>query len=258
MKMLRAVSLTAGYGSVTVLRNVSLHIEEGEIVTIIGANGAGKTTLLKTLAGIIKPVSGAVTYSKEEITGNPPEVLAGKGLVLVPEGRHLFNDMTVMENLQMGTEMHRRRKGQYIKDRLDSVFNLFPRLKERKNQAAGTLSGGEQQMAALGRALMADPKLIMLDEPSMGLAPLLVKDIMKAVDAMRREGKTVLLIEQNAKAALRAADRGYVLETGMVVMEGTPQELLNDADTRRAYLGKEYRSIDETQEDLDGTEHNVQ
>lgn len=256
--MLRAVSLTAGYGSVTVLRNVSIHIEAGEIVTIIGANGAGKTTLLKTLAGIIKPVSGTVTYSKEEITGSAPELLAGKGLVLVPEGRHLFNDMTVLENLQMGTEVHRGKKRQDTRSRLDSVFHLFPRLKERQNQAAGTLSGGEQQMAALGRALMADPKLIMLDEPSMGLAPLLVRDIMKAVDAMRREGKTVLLIEQNAKAALRIADRGYVLETGMVVMEGTPSELLNDADTRRAYLGKEYRSIDETKEDLDGSEYNVQ
>ncbi|MFP4382678.1 MAG: ABC transporter ATP-binding protein [Spirochaetia bacterium] len=258
MKMLRAVSLTAGYGSVTVLRNVSIHIEAGEIVTIIGANGAGKTTLLKTLAGIIKPVSGTVTYSKEEITGSAPELLAGKGLVLVPEGRHLFNDMTVLENLQMGTEVHRGKKRQDTQSRIDSVFHLFPRLKERQNQAAGTLSGGEQQMAALGRALMADPKLIMLDEPSMGLAPLLVRDIMKAVDAMRREGKTVLLIEQNAKAALRIADRGYVLETGMVVMEGTPSELLNDADTRRAYLGKEYRSIDDTKEDLDGSEYNVQ
>lgn len=256
--MLRAVSLTAGYGSVTVLRNVSIHIEAGEIVTIIGANGAGKTTLLKTLAGIIKPVSGTVTYSKEEITGSAPELLAGKGLVLVPEGRHLFNDMTVLENLQMGTEVHRGKKRQDTQSRIDSVFHLFPRLKERQNQAAGTLSGGEQQMAALGRALMADPKLIMLDEPSMGLAPLLVRDIMKAVDAMRREGKTVLLIEQNAKAALRIADRGYVLETGMVVMEGTPSELLNDADTRRAYLGKEYRSIDDTKEDLDGSEYNVQ
>jgi branched-chain amino acid transport system ATP-binding protein len=243
--MLKAVSLISGYGNVKVLRNVSLHVEEGEIVTIIGANGAGKTTLLKTIAGIIRPSFGTVEFYRENVTGFSPEVLAGKGLVLVPEGRHLFQDMTVLENLLLGGSVQRSKVKNNAKDRLSFVYSLFPRLAERQNQPAGTLSGGEQQMAALGRALMSDPRFIMMDEPSMGLAPLLVKDIMKAVRAMREEGKTVLLIEQNARAALKVADRGYVLETGSVVMEGSPEELLNDADTQRAYLGKEYRSIDE-------------
>jgi branched-chain amino acid transport system ATP-binding protein len=238
--MLRIRNLESGYGSLKVLRHISIHVSSGEIVTIIGANGAGKTTLLKTVAGLIRPGIGEILFEKHDITGLSPEKIVFLGCSLVPEGRQVFSPMTVRENLQLGGYVqYKRRKKSEVDIDLERVFGLFPRLREREGQLAGTLSGGEQQMLAIGRSLMARPKLIMMDEPSMGLAPLIVKDIFSIVRKLRDEGNTVLLVEQNAKAALGIADRGYVLETGRIILEESAEDLLSNRDVQRAYLGRD-------------------
>ena len=251
--MLKARSLEAGYGDLKVLKGVSLHIFPGEIVTIIGANGAGKSTLLGSLAGLVKPFAGSVTFKGENITGTRSERILARGCSLVPEGRKLFAPMTVRENLELGGYAIRRRFGgrrgrKESEADLESAFGLFPRLKERQHQLAGTLSGGEQQMLAIGRSLMSRPELIMLDEPSMGLAPLVIRDIFAAIVSLSSRGKTILVVEQNAKAILKIASRGYVMETGSFVLEGTGAELLANRDVQRAYLGKEYSSIADERE----------
>jgi branched-chain amino acid transport system ATP-binding protein len=238
--MLRIRNLESGYGSLKVLRHISIHVSAGEIVTIIGANGAGKTTLLKTIAGLIRARAGEMLFEKEDITRLSPEKIAFLGCSLVPEGRQVFAPMTVLENLLLGgyVQFKRKKKNEVNRD-LERIFGIFPRLKEREKQLAGTLSGGEQQMLAIGRALMARPKLIMMDEPSMGLAPLIVKDIFSIIGKLRDEGNTVLLVEQNAKAALGIADRGYVLETGRIILEENAEDLLSNRDVQRAYLGRD-------------------
>ncbi len=238
--MLRVRNLEAGYGKLKVLRKISLHVNSGEIVTIIGANGAGKSTLLNTISGLLKVRSGELLFNRKDIRRVPPEKRVFMGCSLVPEGRQVFSTMTVEENLRIGAypQLKRNGKNAVLKD-LQWVHELFPRLEERKHQLAGTLSGGEQQMLAIGRALMASPSLIMMDEPSMGLAPLVVKDIFNIILRLRDEDKTVLLVEQNARAALSVADRGYVLETGRIILEGPSDDLLANRDVQRAYLGKD-------------------
>ncbi len=232
--MLEIRGLNAGYGEVQVLWDVSLRVEKGEIVSLIGANGAGKTTTLKSVMGIVKPFKGEIVFNGREITGLPTHQIVRMGLSLVPEGRHLFPKMTVMENLRMGAYAV---DGSKYRDLLERVFQIFPVLKERKDQLASTLSGGEQQMLAIARGLMSDPQILMLDEPSLGLAPKIVKRVMKVVSEIREEGVTILLVEQNAKISLEISDRGYVLETGRVVLEGDSEELLRNEHVRRAYLG---------------------
>jgi len=241
--MLRLRNMESGYSGLKVLRRLSIHVSQGEIVTIIGANGAGKTTLLKTIAGLIKASSGEILFENSDISKLPPEKVVMLGCSLVPEGRQVFAPMTVRENLLLGAyPQFRRRKKKEVDDDLRRIFTLFPRLLEREKQLAGTLSGGEQQMLAMGRALMARPKLIMMDEPSMGLAPLIVKDIFSIIRVLKDEGNTVLLVEQNAKMALSIADRGYVLETGRIMLEENAQELLSNKDVQRAYLGRDLDS----------------
>ena len=238
--MLRIRNLESGYDRLKVLRHISIHVSTGEIVTIIGANGAGKTTLLKTIAGLIRSRAGEMLFEKQEITRLSPEKIVFLGCSLVPEGRQVFAPMTVRENLLLGGYVqHRRNKKNEVNVDLERIFGLFPILREREAQLAGTLSGGEQQMLAIGRALMARPKLIMMDEPSMGLAPLIVKDIFSIIKKLRDEGNTVLLVEQNAKAALGIADRGYVLETGRIILEENAEDLLSNRDVQRAYLGRD-------------------
>ena len=256
--MLRVRNLEAGYGDLRVLKGVSLHVFPGEVVAIIGANGAGKSTLLNSLAGLVKPFAGSVILKGADITGARPERILAQGCSLVPEGRKLFAPMTVRENLELGGYTVRRRSGVRRDDQhdgrkeseadMESVFSLFPRLKERERQLAGTLSGGEQQMLAIGRSLMSRPDFIMLDEPSMGLAPLVIKLIFSAIVSLSAQGKTILVVEQNAKAILKIASRGYVMETGSLVLEGTGPELLANRDVQRAYLGKEYSSIEDERE----------
>jgi len=243
--MLKLRSIEAGYGKLRVLQGVSLHVSAGEIVTIIGGNGAGKSTLLATIAGLVPPTSGSIMIGGEEVAGAAAESIVARGCSLVPEGRQLFPSMSVRENLVLGGYL-RGRRARYDRDgALDEVYRMFPRLRERLDQLAGTLSGGEQQMLAIGRSLMSAPRLVMLDEPSMGLAPLVVRDIMEVIKGLREAGRTVLLVEQNARAALAIADRGYVMETGSIVLEGSGGELLENQDVQRAYLGKEYRSVGE-------------
>ena len=238
--MLTVRNLDAGYGSLSVLRRISLHVKAGEIVTIIGANGAGKTTLLKTIAGLLRARSGEVLFDGEDIVRMQPEQVVFRGCSLVPEGRQVFATMPVRENLLLGGYVqHKRGRHDEVRQDLEKMFALFPVLKQRENQLAGTLSGGEQQMLAIGRALMARPSLIMLDEPSMGLAPLIVKDIFGIIRRLGEEGRTVLLVEQNARSALRIADRGYVLETGRIILEGDAEDLLANREIQRAYLGKD-------------------
>lgn len=241
--MLRIRNLESGYGSLKVLRHISIHVSSGEIVTIIGANGAGKTTLLKTIVGLIRSRAGEMLFEKQDISRLSPEKVVFLGCSLVPEGRQVFAPMTVRENLLLGgyVQYRRNRKNEVDAD-LERIFGLFPRLKEREVQLAGTLSGGEQQMLAIGRAMMARPKLIMMDEPSMGLAPLIVKDIFSIIRRLRDEGSTVLLVEQNARAALGIADRGYVLETGRIILEENAEDLLSNRDVQRAYLGRDLDS----------------
>ena len=238
--MLRIKNLESGYGRLKVLKKVTMHIGAGEIVTIIGANGAGKTTLLRTVSGLLPARSGEILFDTREVGHLAPEKIVFLGCSLVPEGRQLFAPMTVRENILLGAfPQYRRMRGDQVRDDLERVYGLFPRLRERERQLAGTLSGGEQQMLAIARALMARPKLIMMDEPSMGLAPLVIRDIFSIVVKLRGEGSTVLLVEQNAKAALGIADRGYVLETGRIIMQGTAEDLLSNREVQRAYLGRD-------------------
>jgi branched-chain amino acid transport system ATP-binding protein len=238
--MLRIRNLYAGYGNLPVLRRVSLHVSPGEIVTIVGANGAGKTTLLKCITGLVRARAGEVTFRGEDIRCTPTPETVAMGCSLVPEGRQVFAEMPVKENLLLGAYVQiRRGRRREVREDLTRIYRLFPVLAERERQLAGTLSGGEQQMLAIGRALMARPSLIMLDEPSMGLAPLVVKDIFGIVQAISSQGTTVLLVEQNARSALQIASRGYVLETGRIVLQGTSEELLANRDVQRAYLGRD-------------------
>lgn len=238
--VLRLRNLESGYGSLKVLRHVSLHINRGEIVCIIGANGAGKTTLLRTIVGLVRAQSGEILFEGRNITAARTEAIARSGCSLVPEGRQVFAPLTVRENLLLGATAQEGREDRVpSEDQLARVFALFPRLEEREEQLAGTLSGGEQQMLALGRALMARPSLILLDEPSMGLAPLVAKEIFSTIRRLRDEGNTVLLVEQNARAALKVASRGYVLENGRIILEETAESLLANRDVVRAYLGRD-------------------
>jgi branched-chain amino acid transport system ATP-binding protein len=243
--MLRVQSLNAFYGNIRALRGVSLHVDEGEIVTLLGANGAGKTTLLNTICGLIPSRRGNISFYNEDITRLPPEKIVRLGISQVPEGRQLFGDLTVLDNLILGSYLHyRKRKKAASYGHLDSVFEIFPILKERQKQYAGTLSGGEQQMLAIGRALMSKPKLLLLDEPSMGLAPRIVSEIFRVVAQLRSEqNTTILLVEQNAHVALGVADRGYILETGKIVLQGSSEELLENKEIKRAYLGKGYKEV---------------
>jgi branched-chain amino acid transport system ATP-binding protein len=244
--MLKIRNLYSGYGNLVVLKGLSLHVNPGEIVTIIGGNGSGKTTLLQTVAGIVPVREGDVVFDGKDMASERAEKIVAAGCSLVPEGRMIFNTMTVRENLLLGAYVRLRRdRAARISRGLDAVYQMFPRLRERESQLGGTLSGGEQQMLAIGRALMAGPRLLMLDEPSMGLAPIIIKNIFAVIKKLRDDGNTILLVEQNARAALRIADRGYVIETGQIVLEGTADELLNNNDVQRAYLGKDYQSISE-------------
>ena len=237
--MLKVRNLQAGYGKLKVLKRISLHVKPGEIVTLIGANGAGKTTLLSTITGLVRAGEGEILLRDREITRQRPERIVELGCSLVPEGRQVFATMTVKENLVLGGYIQHKKGNREFLRELEYIYELFPVLQERREQLAGTLSGGEQQMLAMGRALMAKPALIMLDEPSTGLAPLIVKSIFAIIKRMREEGNTVLLIEQNAKAALKIADRGYVLETGKIILEGPADALLANRDVQRAYLGRD-------------------
>jgi branched-chain amino acid transport system ATP-binding protein len=225
------------YGAIHALSGVSLKVNEGEIVTMIGANGAGKSTTIRTASGLVRPRTGRVVFQGEDITRVPPHKLVERGLCQSPEGRRVFADMTVRENLELGAYTHRRNRAQVRQD-LDRALTLFPRLQERITQSAGTLSGGEQQMLAIGRALMSRPKLLMLDEPSLGLAPFLVQQIFQIIRDINAQGVTILLVEQNAFQALRVASRGYVLETGSVVLEDTSASLLQNEEVKKAYLGE--------------------
>ena len=232
--LLEIRNLSVSYGGINAVKNIDLDVPEGQIVTLIGANGAGKSTILRTISGLVKTKNGSVKYNGEEILGKNPDYIVSKGVTLVPEGRRVFTDLTVLENLKIGAYL---RKDDIHKD-IEYVYSLFPRLKEREWQFAGTLSGGEQQMLAVGRALMAKPKLIMMDEPSLGLAPLVVKSIFDIIKTINEQGITVLLIEQNANMALQAAHTAYVLETGTITMTGKGSDLLADDRIKEAYLGK--------------------
>lgn len=242
--MLRVESLSAFHGALQALRNVSLHVNPGEMVTLLGANGAGKTTLMKIISGLHPLAKGRLLFNGQNIAGLPAERILRLGVGQVPEGRQIFAPLTVLDNLVLGGYVRFKREGkkEVLQD-LELIFELFPVLRERQKQRAGTLSGGEQQMVAIGRTLMARPKLLLLDEPSLGLAPKVVSGIFKAIRLLQTRGTTILLVEQNAKAALKIADRGYVLETGRIIMEGETEDLLNNKEVQRAYLGKEYREV---------------
>ena len=234
MSLLSVNDLQVYYGSIHAIKGISFEVNEGEIVTLIGANGAGKSTTLNTIGGLLKPRSGSVEFEGASLLGTAPHKIVSKGMALCPEGRRVFLQLSVQENLEMGA--YTRPKGE-IADSIAQVYEQFPRLKERYKQVAGTLSGGEQQMLAMGRALMSKPKLLMLDEPSMGLAPILVEQIFDIIRELKHAGTTILLVEQNAQMALSIADRAYVLETGKIVNEGSASDLLHDDSVRRAYLG---------------------
>ena len=234
--MLKIENLHVSYGGIQALRGISLEVPDGKIVTLIGANGAGKSTTLRTITGLVKAASGSIQWNGEELLGKPIDKIISAGIAMSPEGRRVFADMTVVENLRIGAYLRRDKEG--IAQDIKWVYSLFPRLEERNWQLAGTLSGGEQQMLAVGRALMSRPKLMMLDEPSLGLAPLVVQDIFSIIREINRQGVTVLLIEQNANMALKIADLAYVLETGNITMSGTGAELLANEKVREAYLGK--------------------
>jgi branched-chain amino acid transport system ATP-binding protein len=235
MTMLSINKLRSGYGKIEVLHDVDVTIERGQIVTLIGANGAGKTTLLKTISGLIRPTAGAIEFDGQSIARRPPHKIVGLGLSQVPEGRAILKRMTVLDNLRMGAFI---RSGSEIGRDIDAVFERFPALAERRHQMAATLSGGEQQMLAIGRALMARPSLLLLDEPSLGLAPKFITRIFLTLRELQREGKTILLVEQNARQALQVADRGYVMERGRIVLNGSGQQLLNMPEVQRTYLGQ--------------------
>ena len=232
--ILKVDDINVYYGSIHAIKGISFEVNQGEIVTLIGANGAGKSTTLNTISGLLKSSTGSVTFMDEDLGKVPAHKIVSKGLALVPEGRRVFLQMTVQENLEMGAYT---RGARVPESDLEKVFEQFPRLKERRKQVAGTLSGGEQQMLAMGRALMSNPKLLMLDEPSMGLAPILVEQIFDIIRELHKSGTTILLVEQNAQAALSVADRGYVLETGKIVTSGTGAELLSSPAIKKAYLG---------------------
>lgn len=244
--MLRLKNINTWYGKVHALRNISLHLSAGEIVTLIGANGAGKTTILNTISGVTPAADGEILLEKESIRSLAPDRIVKLGISQVPEGRQVFKPLSVEDNLELGAYLRYvgREGKEPIRKTKEEIFRLFPRLQERRQQMAGTLSGGEQQMLAIGRALMAKPKLLLLDEPSMGLAPLVVQEIFRVIEQLRDEqGTTVLLVEQNAKAALKLADRGYVLETGKVLLEGLASDLLKNREVERAYLGRDKKEI---------------
>ncbi len=234
--MLKVDNLHTFYGQIEALKGISIEVHEGEIVTLIGANGAGKSTTLKTISGQLSPKEGTVEFQGSDVSGLAPHTVTGLGIIQVPEGRHIFPRMTVEENLEMGAFL--RNDTAEIKADMEMVYGLFPRLRERRSQKGGTLSGGEQQMLAMGRGLMARPKLLMLDEPSMGLAPVIVDIIFETIERVNKEGMTILLVEQNAAMALQVADRGYVLETGTIALEGGGAELLTNEQVRKAYLGE--------------------
>jgi len=236
MALLEIENVHTYYGQIHALKGVSLTVEKGEIVTLIGANGAGKSTLLKTTSGLLRPSQGSILYDGKDLTQYPPHEIVAKGVVQVPEGRRVFGRLTVTENLEMGAFAISDQK--LIKENLGRVFNLFPRLKERCRQVSGTLSGGEQQMLAMGRALMANPRVLLLDEPSMGLAPVLVDGIFDTIRQLHAEGTTILLVEQNARMALQVADRGYVLQSGAVVLSDQSENLRQNETVREAYLGE--------------------
>ena len=234
--MLTLENISVSYGAIRALKGVSMHVEQGEVVTLIGANGAGKTTTLRTITGLLSPAEGRILFEGQEISGRPTHQLVARGISMSPEGRGVFANLTVRENLLMGAYL-KKNKAEISED-LERGFRMFPRLKERESQKAGTLSGGEQQMLAMARALMSRPRLLLLDEPSLGLAPLVVHTIFEAIDEIRGEGTTILLVEQNAHAALKHSDRAYVLETGRIVMEGPSKELAADPRIKEAYLGE--------------------
>ncbi|MBC7899992.1 MAG: ABC transporter ATP-binding protein [Saprospiraceae bacterium] len=234
--MLSLENVSVNYGAIEALTGITLHVEQGEVVTLIGANGAGKTTTLRTITGLLEPKEGRVMYEGKQISGMPTHKLVPMGIAMSPEGRGVFANLSVRENLEMGAFIRKDKKG--IADDMERGFTLFPRLKEREQQKAGTLSGGEQQMLAMARALMSRPRLLLLDEPSLGLAPLVVHAIFEAIDEIKGEGTTILLVEQNANAALHHSDRAYVLETGRIVMEGISKEVAQDPRVKEAYLGE--------------------
>ena len=233
--MLKIDDINVYYGAIHAIKGISLTVQEGEIVTLIGANGAGKSTTLRTISGLLKPKTGSITFQGQDIAGTPAHKIVGLGISQVPEGRRIFTEMSVMENLDLGAFIRKDKDG--IAADKKHVFELFPRLEERQNQVAGTLSGGEQQMLAMGRALMSRPKLLLLDEPSMGLAPLLIKEIFHIIEDINKSGTTVLLVEQNANMALSIANRAYVLETGRITLSGDAKKLAASEDVRKAYLG---------------------
>lgn len=233
--MLTVKNLQVNYGSIQALKDISIEVKQGEVVTLIGSNGAGKSTLLKTISGLIRPKQGSITFEGKDLTSIPPEKIVSFGISHVPEGRKIFSGMTVMENLRIGAYQRKDKKG--IEKDLEEVFSLFPILKDRKNQDAGTLSGGEQQMLAISRALLAKPKLIILDEPSLGLAPVIIDKVFEFIEKIRDTGITILLVEQNANLALEVSERAYVLETGEIKLTGKSSELLKDEQIMKAYLG---------------------
>jgi branched-chain amino acid transport system ATP-binding protein len=239
--MLTLKSVQAGYGRLPVLKGISLHVRPGEVVTLIGGNGAGKTTTLRTISGLLPPRKGTIEFDGRDLTRMTTERIVALGLALVPEGRRVFRTLSVTANLELGA-FHRRDKGEVSRD-LEEMRHRFPLFQERAHQAAGTLSGGEQQILAIGRALMARPRLLMLDEPSMGLAPRMVAQVYDILMGLKAAGTTILLVEQNARAALKVADRGYVLETGGIILDGTASDLREDPEVQRAYLGKGYKEV---------------
>jgi branched-chain amino acid transport system ATP-binding protein len=253
--MLYIKSINAYYGGIHSLKDVSLHIDKGEIVALIGSNGAGKSTLLNCISGVVPIRTGSILFNNLEITHMNPEKIVGLGIVQVPEGRQLFNPLTVLENLELGAYL-RFSKGdrKEIEKDLGSVLKLFPVLRERKNQKAGTLSGGEQQMLSIGRAIMGRPKLMLLDEPSLGLAPLVVGEIFEVIEKLQHGGTTILLVEQNAKSALKVAHRAYVIETGKITLEGQAKALMENEEVERAYLGKDYREKEEKSSQISVTQ----
>ena len=236
MSMLEVKDLEVYYGVIQAIKGISFHVEEGEVIALIGANGAGKTTTLQTISGLLTPKHGSVTFEGTELTKIPGHKIVSMGMAHVPEGRRVFAQLSVLENLKLGA--YTRKDKTEIEESLKRVYKSFPRLEERKNQLAGTLSGGEQQMLAMGRALMSKPRIVLMDEPSMGLSPIFVEEIFNIIKEISAEGTTVLLVEQNAKKALSIADRAYVLETGKIVLEGDAKDLLNDESIKKAYLGE--------------------
>lgn len=233
--MLKVENINVYYGAIHALKGISLEVKQGEIVTLIGANGAGKTTILKSISGLLVPKSGTISFEGKEITGIPAPSIVKMGLIQVPEGRRIFANMSVLENLELGAFLDNDKAA--VKKRMENVFGRFPRLAERKNQSSGTLSGGEQQMLAMGRALMSKPRLLLMDEPSMGLAPILVQEIFSIIKEINEQGTTVLVVEQNAHQALSIAQKAYVLETGKIVLSGTAEEVAASEDVKKAYLG---------------------